>query len=174
MAQTTHPLNSQFLAKFFPSATIPVTLHFSKFTDKYSPQYGRLSLSLYFMTNILFSTSLSPLPTPLSITRPIQSANQPPSLPTTPLPFSSQSPHFSSLYPKPATEHYPQSFLVRFTNNITYSASLPPLSSPSLNRTANPTHHLATILSNNLFPSRTNYSSTTTFLIFSYPNDNTF
>ena len=43
MDQTRHPLKSQVLAKFFPSATIPVTLHYSEFADKYSPQYGRLS-----------------------------------------------------------------------------------------------------------------------------------
>ena len=58
MAQTRNPLNSQVMAKFFPSAAIPAIQHYSEFTDKYSPQYGRLWF-LYFTINILFSTSIS-------------------------------------------------------------------------------------------------------------------
>ena len=97
MAQTSYPSNSQVLTKLFPSATIPAILHYAEFTDKYSPQYGRLLFSFYFMTSILFSTSLPPLPTPLLITQPIQSTTQPPSLLTITLPFSCHSPHFPSL-----------------------------------------------------------------------------
>ena len=53
-------------------------------------------------------------------------------------------------------------------NNISYSASLPPLPSPSLNRTANPPHHLATIVSDlATIPSySTSYYSTITFQVF--------
>ena len=87
MTQTRHPLNSQVLAKFFPFATIAAILHYSELTYKYSTRYGRLSFSLYFMTQILFSTFLLSLPTPLLINQTIQSSTQPPSLPTTPLPF---------------------------------------------------------------------------------------
>ena len=54
MIQARHTLNTQVLAKLFPSPVTPAILHYSQFSDKYSPQYGRLSLSLYFMTNILF------------------------------------------------------------------------------------------------------------------------
>ena len=43
--------------------------------------------------------------------------------------------------------------LVHFMNKITYSASLPLPSFPSLNHTVNLTHQLATIYSNNPFPS---------------------
>lgn len=45
------PLNNRILAMFFPTATIPATSHYSEFTDKSSPEYGRLSFSLHFMTN---------------------------------------------------------------------------------------------------------------------------
>ena len=40
-AQKSHPLITPVLAIFFPLATIPATLHYSEFTDKYFPQYGR-------------------------------------------------------------------------------------------------------------------------------------
>lgn len=111
MTQTRHTLNSQVLSNFFPSAPIPTILHHSEFhNNKYSSQYVRWSFPLHFTTNIRFSTSLSPLPTPLPITQSIQSTTQPPSLPTTPPLFPSHSFHFPSLYPKSATEYYPQDF----------------------------------------------------------------
>ena len=53
--------------------------------------------------------------------------------------------------------HFPQSdthsFSVHFINNITHSASPSSPPSSSLNHTANLTHHLATIHSNNPIPS---------------------
>ena len=104
------------LAIFFPSATTPAALHYPEFTNKYSPQYSRWSFLLYFMTNILFSTFLSPLPSPLSTIQPIHNTFQPPSLPTTPLPSSSHLPYFPFLYLKPVTEHYPLE-----STNILYS-----------------------------------------------------
>lgn len=111
MTQTRHTLNRQVLSNFFPSAPIPTILHHSEFhNNKYSSQYVRWSFPLHFTTNIRFSTSLSPLPTPLPITQSIQSTTQPPSLPTTPPLFPSHSFHFPSLYPKSATEYYPQDF----------------------------------------------------------------
>ena len=61
-------------------------------------------------------------------------------------------------------------------NNITYAAFLPPLPSPSLNRTVNPTHQLATILSDSwplfsvILPIVLLQSF---FSIFYYPNDKT-
>ena len=66
MAQTCNPLNSHVLTKFFQSATIPSTLHYSEFTDKYYPQSHRLLIGLFFMTNIIFSISL-PNVQPLSL-----------------------------------------------------------------------------------------------------------
>lgn len=66
MAQTCNPLNSHVLTKFFQSATIPSTLHYSEFTDKYYPQSHRLSIGLFFMTNIIFLISL-PNVQPLSL-----------------------------------------------------------------------------------------------------------
>ena len=66
LAQSTHPLNSQVLAIFFPFATIPATPHYPVFTDRYSPhQYGMLTFLLHFMTNTSFST-FQPLPPPPS------------------------------------------------------------------------------------------------------------
>ena len=106
MAQAHHFLNNQKLATFVPSTTAVTTLHYSEFTNKYSTQNGRWSFFLYFMTNILFSTFLLPLPPSLSATKPIQSASQPPSLPTTPLPFSNHPPHFSALYHKAETQNW--------------------------------------------------------------------
>ena len=50
MSQTCYSLNSQVLAIFFPFATISATSHYPEFTDRYSPQYDRLSFSLYFIT----------------------------------------------------------------------------------------------------------------------------
>ena len=54
MAQPRYPLNSQVFTTFFPFATIPATPHYPEFTDRYSPQYGRLPFSLHFMTNTPF------------------------------------------------------------------------------------------------------------------------
>ena len=49
-----YPLNSQVLAVFFPSATITTTPHHpALLIDILSPQHGRLSFSLYLMTNTL-------------------------------------------------------------------------------------------------------------------------
>ena len=50
MTQAHYPLNSQVLAIFILSATIPTTPHYPEFTDRHSPQYGKLSFSLHFMT----------------------------------------------------------------------------------------------------------------------------
>ena len=110
MVQTCHLLNSQVFVKFFLSVTMPETLHYTEFINKYSPKYVRLIFSLYFMTKILFSTFLLPLPTPFSLIQPIPSATQPSSLPTSSLLFSSHSLHLPSLYPKPASEKDPQEF----------------------------------------------------------------
>ena len=55
VSQPRYPLNNEVLAMFFFYATIPATSHYPEFTDTYSPQYGRISFSLHFMTNILFS-----------------------------------------------------------------------------------------------------------------------
>ena len=101
MAQTCHPLNNQAFAIFFPSVTIPAMLQYSEVTDKYS-------LHLYFMANILFLTFLTPLPPTFLTIQEIQSATQSSYLSKSPLPFSSHSAYFPSLYPKPAVEHYPQ------------------------------------------------------------------
>ena len=57
MAQPRYPLNSQVLAMFFFSATIPAMPHYPEFTDRYSPQYGRLSFSLNFMIHAAFLSS---------------------------------------------------------------------------------------------------------------------
>ena len=54
MAQPRYPLNSQVLAIFFLSATIPAMPHYPEITDKYSLQYGRLSFSLHFMIHTAF------------------------------------------------------------------------------------------------------------------------
>ena len=54
IAQPRYPLNSQVLAVFFPSASITTTPHHpALLIDILSPQHGRLSFSLYFMTNTL-------------------------------------------------------------------------------------------------------------------------
>ena len=42
MAQPRHLLNSQVLPIFFHSATLPAMPYYLEFTDRYSPQYGRL------------------------------------------------------------------------------------------------------------------------------------
>ena len=57
MAQSSYPLNSQVLAIFFLSATIPATPHYAEITDRYSPQYGKSSFSLHFMIHIIFLSS---------------------------------------------------------------------------------------------------------------------
>lgn len=110
MTQTCYLLNSQIFVKFFFFVTMPETLHYTEFITKYCPKYVRLIFSLYFMTKILFSTSLLPLPTPFSLIQPIPSATQPLSLPTSSRLFSSHSLHLPSLYPKPASEKDPQEF----------------------------------------------------------------
>ena len=110
MTQTCYLLNSQIFVKFFFFVTMPETLHYTEFITKYCPKYVRLIFSLYFMTKILFWTSLLPLPTPFSLIQPIPSATQPLSLPTSSLLFSSHSLHLPSLYPKPASEKDPQEF----------------------------------------------------------------
>ena len=46
-----YPLNSEFLALFFPSATIATTPHYPEFPNKYPPY---LSFSLHLMTNSLY------------------------------------------------------------------------------------------------------------------------
>ena len=96
MAQPRHLWNNQVLSKFFPSA---------EYTNKFSRQYSKWSFSMYFMTSTLFSSFPPPVLSPLSATQSIQSATQSPSLLTTPLPFFSHSPYFSSLYPKPAPDN---------------------------------------------------------------------
>ena len=55
-----------------------------------------------------------------------------------------------------------------FLNNINYSASLPPLTSPSISCAANHVHHLATILSDlaTILSHSTNIFSKITFLNF--------
>ena len=78
LAQPRYPLNSQVLAIFFLSATTPATPHYPEFTDRYSPQYGRLSFSLHFMIHTPFyfpsptSTSSQPqgCPRPMHTTIP--------------------------------------------------------------------------------------------------------
>ena len=57
MAQPHYPLNSQVPAIFFLSATTPAASHYPEFTDRYSPQYGRLSFSLHFMIHTAFLLS---------------------------------------------------------------------------------------------------------------------
>lgn len=54
MAQPRYLLYSHVLGVFFPFGTIPVTPHFPAFSDRYSPRYGRLSFSLYFITPTFF------------------------------------------------------------------------------------------------------------------------
>ena len=68
LAQSTHPLNSQVLALFFPFATIPATPHYPVFFDRHSPQYGMLTFLLHFMTNTFFSTFLPLSPAPSAFT----------------------------------------------------------------------------------------------------------
>ena len=57
MVQPRYLLSSQVLAVFFLSATIPTTPHYPEFTDRYSPQYGRLSFSLHFVIHTAFLPS---------------------------------------------------------------------------------------------------------------------
>ena len=63
LAQPCYPLNNQVLAIFFLSATTLAAPHYSAFTDRYSPQNGRLSFSLQFMihTPFLLFTFLLPI-----------------------------------------------------------------------------------------------------------------
>ena len=42
---------------FFPFGTIPAMPRYPEFTDRFSPQYGRLSFSLNFMTHTFFRLS---------------------------------------------------------------------------------------------------------------------
>ena len=65
MARSRYPLNSLVLVLFSPFPTIPAMSHYPVFTDRYSPQYGKLTFLLHFVTN--FSTFLplsSPPPLP--------------------------------------------------------------------------------------------------------------
>ena len=79
MAQSHSPLNSQVLAIFFLFEPIPATPQYPVFTDRYSPQYGLLTLLLHFMTNAFFSWHsypfplLPPPPPHFSIIQPVQS-----------------------------------------------------------------------------------------------------
>ena len=63
LAQSTHPLNSQVLAIFFPFATIPATPHYPVFTDRYSPQYGNVFIA--FHDQHIFSDISPPFLSPL-------------------------------------------------------------------------------------------------------------
>ena len=80
LAQPRYPLNNQFLAIFFLSATMPGALHYPEFTDMYSPQNGRLSFSLHFMIHTPFHF---PSPTCTSLLNPIATLD--PYAPLTPL-----------------------------------------------------------------------------------------
>ena len=73
MAQPHYLLNSQALAIFFPYSIIPATPHYPEFTDRYCPQYGRLSFSLHFTTNTLFFDLPSPTSKSFLNTWPAQS-----------------------------------------------------------------------------------------------------
>ena len=59
MSQPHYPLNSQVLAIFFLSATISAMPHYPEFTDRYSPQYGKLSFSLRFTIHTAFLLSFA-------------------------------------------------------------------------------------------------------------------
>ena len=54
LAEPLYPLNSQVLAIFFLSATTLAVPNYPEFTERYSPQYGRLSFSLNFMIHTPF------------------------------------------------------------------------------------------------------------------------
>ena len=73
IAQPQYPLNSHVLAIFIPSATISTMPRYPELTERYSPQYDRLTFSLHFMTNTPFLNFLPPFPPPFSITWPVQS-----------------------------------------------------------------------------------------------------
>ena len=60
MFQTSHPFNSPVLTMFILSGTILAMLRYSEVTDKYSPQYGRWWISLYFMSNIFLLNFFDP------------------------------------------------------------------------------------------------------------------
>ena len=60
MTQPRYTLNNQFLTIFFAPAAIPARPLYPEFNDRYSPQYGKLSFSLNFMTNTLFFEVPSP------------------------------------------------------------------------------------------------------------------
>ena len=112
---------------------------------------SKWSFSMYFMTSTLFSSFPPPVLSPLSATQSIQSANQSPSLLTTPLPFFSHSPYFSSLYPKPAPDNRSKydswitSLIHLFFHHL--HPCLSTIQSILL------TNKMATMLSNNLSPS---------------------
>ena len=64
MARSCYLLNSLVLVLFSPFATIPAIPHYLLFTDRYSPQYGKLTFLLNFVTNTFFSTFLPLFPPP--------------------------------------------------------------------------------------------------------------
>ena len=102
LAQSTHPLNSQVLAIFFPFATIPATPHYPVFTDRYSLQYSMLTFLLHFITNTFFST-FSPLFPPISASTSLLNHTGRPILCTLP----SLTPHTNFSDPTPI---FPQPF----------------------------------------------------------------
>ena len=142
MAQPRHLWNNQVLSKFFPSA---------EYTNEFSRQYSKWSFSMYFMTSTLFSSFPPPVLSPLSATQSIQSATQSPSLVTTPLPFFSHSPYFSSLYPKPAPDNRSKydSWITSLIHLFFHHLH------PCLSTTQSIllTKQMATMLTNNLSPS---------------------
>ena len=71
LAQPCYPLNNQVLAIFFLSATTLAAPHYPEFTERYSPQNGRLSFLLHFMihTPFLLFTFLPPIAHPFLILR---------------------------------------------------------------------------------------------------------
>ena len=65
IAQSRYPLKSHVLTIFFAFATIPATPYYPVFTDRYSPQYGMLTISLHFITNTFFFDIPPPFPSPI-------------------------------------------------------------------------------------------------------------
>lgn len=106
VAQRRYLLNNQVPTVIFSSTTILATLHYSEFTNKYSPQYGSWS----FLTNNLFSTFFSPLPR-LSPNHTANSICYPATIPTSNSSLFKTFTLLFSLYPKLATEHYLQEFI---------------------------------------------------------------
>ena len=65
IAQSRYPLKSHVLTIFFAFATIPATPYYPVFTDRYSPQYGMLTILLHFITNTFFFNIPPPFPSPI-------------------------------------------------------------------------------------------------------------